>query len=150
MKKLLVVDDSETVRRQVRQALAGGGYTIVECVDGLEGLQTIQASADDLGLVLCDVDMPRMTGLEMVTELHRLGNTVPILMLTTEGDPALVQRARQAGCKGWIVKPFKPQLLAAAVTKFLPPEIRTTTSYGIVGNGSGGVGGVGGMGGVGG
>jgi len=121
VKKILVVDDSETVRRQVRQALAGGGYTIIECVDGLEGLETIRAT-DDLGLVLCDVDMPRMNGLEMVTELHRLGNAVPILMLTTEGDPALVQRARQVGCKGWIVKPFKPQLLAAAVTKFVPAD----------------------------
>lgn len=119
MKKILVVDDSETVRRQVRQALAAGGYTIVECMDGQQGLETIRASTD-LGLVLCDVDMPRMNGLEMVTELSRLGNTVPILMLTTEGDPALVQRARAAGCKGWIVKPFKPELLVAAVTKFVP------------------------------
>ena len=120
VKKILVVDDSETVRSQVRQALAGGGYTIVECVDGVEGLATIRAS-DDLSLVLCDVDMPRMTGLEMVTELQRTGNTVPVLMLTTEDDPALVQRAREAGCKGWIVKPFKPQLLVVAVTKFVPP-----------------------------
>ena len=119
MKKILVVDDSETVRHQVRQALAGGKYTIVECADGVEGLATIRAT-DDLMLVLCDVDMPRMNGLEMVTELQRTGNSVPILMLTTEGDPALVKRARDAGCKGWIVKPFKPQLLAVAVTKFVP------------------------------
>lgn len=119
MKKILVVDDSETVRRQVRQALASGGYSILECADGLEGLETIR-TRDDLMLVLCDVDMPRMTGLDMVAELNRLGNSVPILMLTTEGDPAMVRRARAAGCKGWIVKPFKPELLAAAVTKFIP------------------------------
>jgi two-component system chemotaxis response regulator CheY len=119
VKKILVVDDSETVRHQVRQALAGGQYTIIECKDGIEGLETIRTS-DDLMLVLCDVDMPRMNGLEMVTELQKRGNSVPILMLTTEGDPALVKRAREAGCKGWIVKPFKPQLLAVAVTKFVP------------------------------
>jgi two-component system chemotaxis response regulator CheY len=121
VKKILVVDDSETVRHQVRAALAAKGYAIIECVDGVEGLEAIRNN-DDLVLVLCDVDMPRMNGLKLVAEVKRLGKPVPILMLTTEVDPALVRRARELGCKGWIVKPFKPSLLAAAVTKFVPTD----------------------------
>ena len=77
----------------------------------------------DLALALCDVNMPRMTGLEMVAELQRTKDSsdVPIIMLTTEGQPSLIRRARDSGAKGWIVKPFKPELLVAAVNKILMP-----------------------------
>jgi two-component system, chemotaxis family, chemotaxis protein CheY len=114
--RVLVVDDSETVRRQVRQALEPAGYEVVEAVDGVDGLEKIRTSAD-LGLVLCDVNMPRMTGLEMIARVHAEGSTTPIIMLTSEAQPSLVQRARGSGAKGWIVKPFKVELLLAAVHK---------------------------------
>ena len=121
MKKILVVDDSDTVRQQVRQALAPAGYEIVEAVDGLDGLEKIRAS-QNLSLVLCDVNMPRMTGLELITTLHGDGVTVPIIMLTSEGQASLIRRAREAGAKGWIVKPFKVNLLLAAVNKVTSPS----------------------------
>ena len=117
-KNVLIVDDSATIRQQVRAALTPMDCEIVEAVDGAEGLSVISGRLD-LSLVLCDVNMPRMGGLEMlerVNETGRLG-TLPIVMLTTEGQPALVQRAKAAGAKGWIVKPFKPELLVATVRK---------------------------------
>jgi two-component system chemotaxis response regulator CheY len=63
--------------------------------------------------------MPKKSGLELIEEIKAGGpnSGVPILMLTTEGQPALVQRAKAAGAKGWIVKPFKPNLLVAAMEK---------------------------------
>ena len=106
MKKILVIDDSETIRQQVRQALASTGYEIVEAVDGLDGLEKLRAQSD-LDMALCDVNMPRLNGLEMIAEVQRSGLKIPILMLTTEGQPSLIKRAREAGAKGWIVKPFK-------------------------------------------
>ena len=121
MKKILVVDDSETIRQQVKQALAATGYEIVEAVDGVDGLEKLRAIAD-LDLALCDVNMPRMNGLDMIAEVQRTGPKIPILMLTTEGQPSLIKRARDAGAKGWIVKPFKPELLVAAVTKLIEPR----------------------------
>ena len=118
MKKILVIDDSETIRQQVKQALAAAGYDIVEAVDGVDGLEKLRAMGD-LDMALCDVNMPRMNGLDMIAELQRSGSKVPVLMLTTEGQPSLIKRAREAGAKGWIVKPFKPELLVSAVAKLI-------------------------------
>jgi two-component system chemotaxis response regulator CheY len=118
VKKILVIDDSETIRQQVKQALAATGYEIVEAVDGVDGLEKLRALSD-LDLALCDVNMPRMNGLDLIAEVQRSGHKIPILMLTTEGQPSLIRRAREAGAKGWIVKPFKPELLVAAVTKLI-------------------------------
>jgi len=118
VKKILVIDDSETIRQQVKQALAAAGYDIVEAVDGVDGLEKLRAIGD-LDMALCDVNMPRMNGLDMIAELQRSGPKIPVLMLTTEGQPSLIKRAREAGAKGWIVKPFKPELLVSAVAKLI-------------------------------
>ena len=118
MKRILVIDDSETIRQQVKQALAATGYEIIEAVDGLDGLEKLRALAD-VDMALCDVNMPRMNGLDMIAEVQRSGPKIPILMLTTEGQPSLIRRARESGAKGWIVKPFKAELLVAAVTKLI-------------------------------
>jgi two-component system chemotaxis response regulator CheY len=118
VKKILVIDDSETIRQQVKQALAATGCEIIEAVDGIDGLDKLRTIAD-VELALCDVNMPRMNGLDMLAEVQRTGPKIPILMLTTEGQPSLIRRARESGAKGWIVKPFKPELLVAAVTKLI-------------------------------
>jgi len=117
-KRVLVVDDSATVRQQVGNALQQAGYEIVEAVDGADGLSKL-ADNSDISMVICDINMPRMNGLEMIEHIaqSKTIKKVPVVMLTTEGQPALIQRARQAGAKGWIVKPFKPDLLLAAVNK---------------------------------
>ena len=117
-KKILVVDDSITVRQQVMSALTSAGFSVVEAADGLEGLAQVERNAD-LAMVLCDVNMPRMDGIEML-ESMKAGGAHPglhVLMLTTEAAPGLVDRAKKAGAKGWIVKPFKPELLVGAVRK---------------------------------
>ncbi len=115
-KKVLVVDDSITVRQQVGAALTQAGYAVVEAIDGLDGTQKLDAS---ISMIICDVNMPRMNGLEMLEAIKRDGKfpRVPVVMLTTEGQPALIDRAKKAGAKGWIVKPFKPDLLVATVSK---------------------------------
>jgi two-component system chemotaxis response regulator CheY len=117
-KKILIIDDSATVRQQVRKALAEASFEVVEAEDGLEGLEVI-LGRQDLAAVLCDVNMPRLGGLEMLEMLNAKGKPagLPILMLTTEGQPALVQRAKAAGANGWIVKPFKAELLVATIRK---------------------------------
>jgi two-component system chemotaxis response regulator CheY len=116
--KILIVDDSAAVRSQIRDILAGAGFDSVEAVDGLEGLQTISARSD-LAAVVCDINMPRMNGLQMLEFVKAKGRlaTLPVIVLTTEGQSRLVEQARKAGAKGWVVKPFKPELLIAAVHK---------------------------------
>jgi len=119
-KKVIVVDDSRTARQQVRSALAGAGYEVVEAVDGADGIHQIAAHGD-ASLVLCDVNMPNLSGIEMIESIKRdgKGGAVTFVMLTTESEPELVQRAKACGAKGWIVKPFKPDLLLAAVRKLV-------------------------------
>jgi two-component system chemotaxis response regulator CheY len=117
-KKILVVDDSLTVRQQVSQALTQAGFSVVEAADGAEGLAQVERHGD-LAMVLCDVNMPRMNGIEMLESMKADGGhkALHVLMLTTEAAPALVDRAKKAGAKGWIVKPFKAELLVGAVRK---------------------------------
>ena len=117
-KKVIVIDDSRTARAQVKNALADAGFDVVEAVDGRDGLAKIEANAD-AALIFCDVNMPNMSGLEMLHALRESGNTTtaPFVMLTTEAEPELVRQAKIAGAKAWIVKPFKPELLLAAAKK---------------------------------
>ncbi len=119
-KKVIVVDDSRTARQQVRAALASEGYEVVEAVDGVDGIAKMDANAD-AALVLCDVNMPNLNGIDMIEKLRKDGKGAhhTFVMLTTEAEPELVQRAKACGAKGWIVKPFKPELLLAAVRKLV-------------------------------
>lgn len=119
-KKILIVDDSPTVRQQVANALAGSGLELVEAGDGAEGLSKL-ASDGEIGVVILDVNMPRMNGLEMLEEMKAGGKNafVHVVMLTSEGQQSLIERAKKAGAKGWIVKPFKPEHLMAAVKKLI-------------------------------
>ncbi len=115
-KTILIVDDSEVMRRQVALALTGAGFAIVEACDGLDGLEQL-ARRPDVALVICDVKMPRMNGLEMIAEgkANPAHAGLPILMLTTEGSAEDIATAKKAGARGWIVKPFvAAQLIAAA------------------------------------
>lgn len=115
-KKILIVDDSGTVRQQVRLALTQGGFDVVEAGDGIEATEKLGQNADVAAMV-CDVNMPRMNGIELLEKLAKDGRSIPTVMLTTEGQPDLIQRAKAAGAKGWIVKPFKADLLVAAIRK---------------------------------
>ena len=114
---ILVVDDSTMVRQQLSRALTQAGYTIIEAVDGVDALEKVSA-VSDLALVICDVNMPRMGGIDFLQSLRETPmRDTPVVMLTTEGHPETIQRAKQVGARGWIVKPFKPDLLLGAVRK---------------------------------
>ena len=119
-KKVMVVDDSRTVRQQLGVLLADAGYEVLEASDGLEGVEKI-GRTPDIAMVISDVNMPRMDGIQMLTMLRENPKTADllVLMLTTEGQPGLIARAKAAGARGWIVKPFKPDLLLGAVRKLV-------------------------------
>ncbi len=116
---VLVIDDSITVRQQVGAALAGAGYAVLEAADGLQGKSAIENTP--VQCVICDVNMPNMNGIEMVETVKGSGNfdRLPIVMLTTEGATDQIKKARAAGAAGWIVKPFKPEMLISAVSQLI-------------------------------
>jgi len=117
-KKILIVDDSKTIRQQVSFTLTKGGFEVVEAEDGQLGLEALKANAD-IAMIISDVNMPNMNGIEMVQAISKDAafKHLPVVMLTTEGSGELIQQAKDAGAKGWLVKPFKPDQLLAAVTK---------------------------------
>jgi two-component system chemotaxis response regulator CheY len=117
-KKILIIDDSVSVRRQVSGVLAQAGFEVLEATDGLNGADQIRAQSD-LALVICDVNMPKLNGLDMLESLKDeiALRALPVVMLTTEGQPDAMARAKRSGAKGWIVKPFKEHLLVGAVKK---------------------------------
>jgi len=115
MSTVMVVDDSAPVRQQVGSALRQAGFVVVEAHDGQDGIEKLGQNPA-VAMVICDVNMPRMTGIEF---LEKLGGRLPVIMLTTEGQPELKKRAKELGAKGWIIKPFKPELLVQAVNGFV-------------------------------
>jgi two-component system chemotaxis response regulator CheY len=116
--KILLVDDSKTVRQQVAVALTEAGFVAVEAGDGLEALDQF-AKNSDVKMIVCDVNMPRMSGLEFLAAMKdagRVGNP-PVIMLTTEGKNEIIEQAKALGVRGWVVKPFKAAQLVAAAKK---------------------------------
>jgi two-component system chemotaxis response regulator CheY len=115
---ILVVDDSKSARTQVRNALGDAGYEVIEALNGRDGLAKL-ALHPKTSLVICDVNMPVMDGMEMLEQMKAAGATAAVLMLTTEAAVELQGRARQAGVAGWIVKPFSPVMLVRTVRALL-------------------------------
>ena len=113
---ILVIDDSQMVRGQVRRALAGAGFIVLEAADGVEALATLVTNPETR-LVICDVNMPQMNGIEFLERLNEDGIGIPVVMLTTEGQPELILQAKKLGAKGWLIKPFKPEILVAAAKR---------------------------------
>ena len=107
MAQILVVDDSSTVRDEVAGFLKRNGLDVATAVDGKDGLSKLRMDPK-VKLVVSDVNMPNMDGLTMAERVRsELGNQrVNIVMLTTESSPAMKERGKAAGVKGWIVKPF--------------------------------------------
>lgn len=118
-KTILSVDDSASVRQMVKLTLTGAGYQIIQANDGSEGLSKAKESQVDM--VMTDLNMPVMNGLDLIRELRKLPSYkgVPILFLTTESDAQIKAEAKAAGATGWITKPFQQDQLIAVVKKVL-------------------------------
>lgn len=116
-KTILVVDDSASLRQVVNIALSGAGYKVIEACDGKDALAKL--NGEKINLVISDVNMPNMDGITFVKELKKLANYkfTPVIMLTTESQEGKKAEGQAAGAKAWVVKPFQPAQMLAAVSK---------------------------------
>ena len=119
MKTIMTVDDSASLRQMVQFVLRDGGYEVIEAVDGVDALAKLKGR--ELDLILSDINMPNMTGLELTRQLRAMPEYkfIPIVLLTTESHAEKKQEGKAAGATGWIVKPFTPDQLLAVVKKVM-------------------------------
>ena len=118
-KTVMVVDDSPVMRQLICAALEQAGYEVLDASDGqfaLDKLKDVQVQ-----LVISDLNMPNLNGIELIKELRVLPSYkfIPIIMLTTESQMSRVKEGKTAGATGWIVKPFDPEHLVNVVNKML-------------------------------
>jgi len=120
-KTILIVDDSSSLRQVVSITLRGAGYSVIEACDGRDALSKL--NGQKIHLVISDVNMPNMDGITFATEAKKLPayKFTPIIMLTTEAGEARKQAGQAAGVRAWVVKPFQPAQMLAAVSKLILP-----------------------------
>lgn len=118
-KTVLVVDDSASIRQVVSVTLQNAGYQVMEAADGKEGLDKL--AGQRVHLIISDVNMPVMDGIEFVKQVKVKPEYkfTPIIMLTTESAEAKKTEGQAAGAKAWMVKPFQPEQMLAAVAKLI-------------------------------
>lgn len=119
MASILAVDDSASMRQMVAFTLKGAGYNVIEAVDGKDALEKAKTGGADV--ILTDVNMPNMDGIELVRQLRQLPKYkfTPMLLLTTESSAEKKAQGKAAGATGWLVKPFNPEQLLATIAKVL-------------------------------
>jgi two-component system response regulator MprA len=130
---ILIVDDDQAVRDALRRALTMQGYEVELAHDGEEGLLRVRANPNAVDLLIVDILMPRLDGLEMTRRLRADGSTVPILMLTARDQVADRVSGLEAGADDYLVKPFALEELIARVRALLrrlgADETATTLSF---------------------
>ncbi|HBE72309.1 MAG TPA: two-component system response regulator [Planctomycetaceae bacterium] len=116
--KVLVVDDSGVMRKIIARSLGACGVTdVLEAGDGREGMEVF--SSEEFDLVITDWNMPEMTGLELLKAIRSSGSTVPVIMVTTEGEKEKVVEAIQAGVTDYLCKPFEQDELRDKLDKYV-------------------------------
>lgn len=120
-KSILVVDDSASVRQVVGMTLRRAGYEVIESVDGRDALSKLDGRK--IHLIISDVNMPNLDGIAFVRQVKQTPayRFTPIIMLTTESQEAKKAEGRAAGAKAWVVKPFQPAQMLAAVSTLVAP-----------------------------
>lgn len=119
-RKVLIVDDSASMRQMIAFTLERAGFEVAQGVNGKDGL--VQLAKHNPQLIISDLNMPEMDGLEFIRQLRTrsASRLTPVLMLTTESDSTKKQQGKSAGATGWLVKPFQPEQLLQVIARVLP------------------------------
>lgn len=118
-KKILIVDDSESIRDVVSFTLENEGFDVLIANDGTDALKFLDGR--EIDMIITDLHMPEMDGITLIKHVRAMDayQRIPILFLTTESQTAKKMEAKEAGATGWIIKPFVPAKLIAALQKVL-------------------------------
>lgn len=109
---VLIVDDSLSMRSVIKKTIRVSGFKVGEYFEAADGKEALKILADAwVDLVLTDINMPNMNGLELIAEMNndQILSSIPVVMVTTEGSEKSVQKSMEMGAKGYIKKPFQPE-----------------------------------------
>ena len=118
-KTILIVDDSASIRNLVEFTLKDAGFHVISASNGKEAKEFFDGTK--IHLLLTDLHMPVMTGMELISEVRKMKDYkyLPILFLTTETQVTIKQEAKKLGATGWIVKPFNEKKLVNTIRKVI-------------------------------
>ena len=122
-KTILLTDDSKSIRAVIATVLKVAGYNVIEAGDGQEGIDVLN-SGKTVDMVITDLNMPNMNGIEFIWEIRKLSDHVftPICMLTTESEQEKLQQGESISTDAWINKPIQPVKVLTIVQDILPPN----------------------------
>lgn len=120
-KKIMVVDDSASIRALIVSTLNGEGYEVLEAEDGEDALGVLDRAAQKVDMMITDLNMPRMDGISLIERFRKIPGCrfIPVLMLTTESQEEKRRQGKAAGASAWLTKPFKPEQLLGLVRMVL-------------------------------
>ena len=120
-KSILIIDDSESIRELVGSTLEEAGYEVKRGVNGEDGLNCLREMDENVKLIITDLNMPVMDGIQLIKEVRKKGQYkyLPIIVLTTETQTTKKKEAKDVGATGWIVKPFEKERLLGVIKKVI-------------------------------
>ena len=117
--QILIIDDSSSLRQMVKFILSEKGFDVYEAIDGAHGLAMLK-ELNSCGLIITDINMPQMNGIELISELKDSSDyfEIPVIVLTSESDELIKKQAVEVGATAWLEKPFQPNSLINIVERF--------------------------------
>ena len=124
MARIMIVDDSPTLRASAQFTLESEGHSVVQAENGATALSALEGlsgdEVSDLKMIITDINMPEMDGITFIRKVKETQfKYIPVLVLTTESQDGMKSEGREAGAAGWLVKPFKPEQLTDVVRRFV-------------------------------
>lgn len=117
MKTVLVVDDAAFMRVSIKNMISKHGFEVIgEAENGAVAVQKFNELSPDI--VTLDITMPEMTGLEALKEIMKINPNAVVIMVSALGQESMVREAVMSGAKGFVVKPFKEDVIVSALNKF--------------------------------
>ena len=129
---VLIVDDSSTMRAVIKKTIKVSGFNVGQFLEAGDGEQALDVLKDEwVDLVLSDINMPNMNGLELIGKMHadEIMRTIPVVMVTTEAGEDKVKQSKELGAVGYIKKPFQPQDIKNTLCRIMGEEIVDETDH---------------------
>ena len=129
---VLIVDDSSTMRAVIKKTIKVSGFKVGQFLEAGDGEQALDVLKDEwVDLVLSDINMPNMNGLELIGRMHadEIMRTIPVVMVTTEAGDEKVKQSKELGAVGYIKKPFQPQDIKNTLCRIMGEEIVDETDH---------------------